>query len=86
MNLIFAKSSGNYGISGEECVYLIDINQSFAVGLSREGNEKIAWVGFDQGGIRLECIAIVFTDHYYIMHLKPISSKESISEIKNRLW
>jgi len=86
MNLIFAKSSGNYGISGEECVYLIDNNQSFAVGLSREGNEKIAWVGFDQGGIRLECIAIVFTDHYYIMHLKPISNKESISEIKNRLW
>ena len=86
MNLIFAKSSGNYGISGEECVYLIDNNQSFAVGLSREGNEKIAWVGFDQEGIRLECIAIVFTDHYYIMHLKPISSKESISEIKNRLW
>ncbi len=86
MNLIFAKSSGNYGISGEECVYLIDNNQSFAVGLSREGNEKIAWVGFDQGGIRLECVAIVFTDHYYIMHLKPISNKESISEIKNRLW
>ena len=86
MNLIFAKSSGNYGISGEECVYLIDNNQSFAVGLSREGNEKIAWVGFDQGGIRLECIAIVFSDHYYIMHLKPISNKESISEIKNRLW
>ena len=86
MNLIFAKSSQNYGISDEECVYLIDYNQSFAVGLSREGNEKIAWVGFDQGGIRLECIAIVFTNHYYIMHLKPISSKESISEIKNRLW
>ena len=86
MNLIFAKSSTNYGISGEQCVYLIDNNQSFAVGLSREGNEKIAWVGFDQGGIRLECIAIVFTDHYYIMHLKPITSKESISEIKNRLW
>jgi len=86
MNLVFAKSSQNYGISGEECVYLIDNNQSFAVGLSREGNEKIAWVGFDQGGIRLECIAIVFTDHYYIMHLKPIYSKESISEIKNRLW
>ncbi len=86
MNLIFAKSSGNYGISGEECVYLIDNNQSFAVGLSREGNEKIAWVGFDQGGIRLECVAIVFDDHYYIMHLKPISNKESISEIKNRLW
>ena len=86
MNLIFAKSSQNHGISGEECVYLIDNNQSFAVGLSREGTEKIAWVGFDQGGIRLECIAIVFTNHYYIMHLKPISSKESISEIKNRLW
>ena len=86
MKLKFAKSSQNYGISGEECVYLIDNNQSFAVGLSREGNEKIAWVGFDQGGIRLECIAIVFTDHYYIMHLKPITSKESISEIKNRLW
>jgi hypothetical protein len=86
MNLIFAKSSQNYGISDEECISLIDNNQSFAVGLSREGNEKIAWVGFDKGGIRLECIAIVFTNHYYIMHLKPISSKESISEIKNRLW
>jgi hypothetical protein len=86
MNLIFAKSSQNYGISDRECISLIDNNQSFAVGLSREGNEKIAWVGFDQGGIRLECIAIVFTNHYYIMHLKPISSKESISEIKNRLW
>ena len=86
MNLIFAKSSQNYGISDEECISLIDNNQSFAVGLSREGNKKIAWVGFDQGGIRLECIAIVFTNHYYIMHLKPISSKESISEIKNRLW
>ena len=69
MNLIFAKSSQNYGISDEECISLIDNNQSFAVGLSREGNEKIAWVGFDQGGIRLECIAIVFTNHYYIMHL-----------------
>ena len=86
MNIIFAKSSQNYGISDEECISLIDNNQSFAVGLSREGNKKIAWVGFDQGGIRLECIAIVFTNHYYIMHLKPISSKESISEIKNRLW
>ena len=86
MNLIFAKSSQNHGISDEECISLIDNNQSFAVGLSREGNEKIAWVGFDQGGIRLECIAMVFTNHYYIMHLKPISSKESISEIKNRLW
>ena len=86
MNLIFAKSSQNYGISDEECISLIENNQSFAVGLSREGNKKIAWVGFDQGGIRLECIAIVFTNHYYIMHLKPISSKESISEIKNRLW
>ena len=86
MNYRFAKSSKNYAISREQCGFLIDNNQSFTVGLSREGNEKIAWVGFDQGGIRLECIAIVFADHYYIMHLKPISNKESISEIKNRLW
>ena len=86
MNLRFAKSSKNYGISKEQCGYLVDNNQSFPVGLSREGSEKIAWVGFDQFGIRLECVAIVFNDHYYIMHLKPISNKESISEIKNRLW
>jgi hypothetical protein len=86
MEFRFARSSKNYSISREQCGYLIDNNHSFTVGLSREGNEKLAWVGFDQGGIRLECIAIVFADYYYIMHLKQISNKESISEIKKRLW
>ena len=86
MNLIFAKSSQNYGISDEECISLIDNNQSFAVGLSREGNKKIAWVGFDKFGTRLECIAIVFIDSFYIMHLKPVDPKEDIDEIKSRLW
>jgi orotate phosphoribosyltransferase-like protein len=86
MEFRFAKSINNYGISEESATYLIANYKGFEVGLSREGIKKIAWVGFDQGGSRLECIAIVFTDHYYIIHLKPISSKESISEIKKRLW
>ena len=85
MNLIFAKSSQNYGISDEECISLIDNNQSFAVGLSREGNKKIAWVGFDKFGTRLECIAIVFIDSLYIMHLKPVDPNEDIYEIKRRI-
>ena len=86
MNLIFAKSSQNYGISDEECISLIENNQCFAVGLSREGNKKIAWVGFDKFGTRLECIAIVFIDSLYIMHLKPVDPKEDIDDIKSRLW
>jgi hypothetical protein len=53
MEFRFARSSKNYSISREQCGYLIDNNHSFTVGLSREGNEKLAWVGFDQGGIRL---------------------------------
>ncbi|HCP72121.1 MAG TPA: hypothetical protein DIT91_01640 [Actinobacteria bacterium] len=86
MKYRFAKSIGNYGISDESAAYLIENNQSFAVGLSREGNKKIAWVGFDQYGIRLECIAIVFIDALYIIHLKPIEAKEDIDEVKKRLW
>ena len=42
MKYRFAKSIGNYGISDESAAYLIENNQSFAVGLSREGNKKIA--------------------------------------------
>ena len=86
MEYRFAKSINNYGISDKSAVYLIENNKSFEVGLSRERNKKIAWVGFDQFGIRLECIAIVFTDFFYIMHLKPIEAKEDIDEIKKRLW
>ena len=62
MNIRFAKSVSNYGVSDESATYLIENNKSFQVGLSREGNEKIAWIGLDQFGIRLECIAIVFID------------------------
>ena len=59
MNIRFAKSVSNYGVSDESAIYLIENNKSFKVGLSREGNKKIAWIGLDQFGIRLECIAIV---------------------------
>jgi orotate phosphoribosyltransferase-like protein len=86
MKYRFAKSINNCGISDESATYLIENYKGFEVGLSREGNKKIAWVGFDQFGVRVECIAIIFFDYYYIMHLKPISNKESISEIKKRLW
>ena len=86
MNIRFAKSVNNYGVSDESATYLIENNKSFQVGLSREGNKKIAWVGFDQFGIRLECIAIIFIDFLYVMHLKPIDSKEDTNEIKARLW
>ena len=80
------ESVNNYGVSDESATYLIENNKSFKVGLSREGNKKIAWVGFDQFGIRLECIAIVFIDSLYVMHLKPIDAKEDINEITKRLW
>ena len=70
----------------DSAIYLIENSKSFDVGLSREGNIKIAWVGFDQFGIRLECVAIVFIDFIYIMHLKPIDPKEDLDEIKKRLW
>ena len=86
MNIRFAKSVNNYGVSDESATYLIENNKSFQVGLSREGNKKIAWIGLDQFGIRLECIAIVFSDFLYVMHLKPIDSKEDTNEIKQRLW
>ena len=86
MNLRFAKSINNYGVSDESATYLIENNKSFEIGLSREGSKKIAWVGFDQYGIRLECIAIVFIDALYIIHLKPIEAKEDIDEVKKRLW
>ena len=86
MNIRFAKSVNNYGVSDESATYLIENNKSFQVGLSREGNKKIAWIGLDQLGIRLECIAIVFIDFLYVMHLKPIDSKEDTNEIKARLW
>jgi orotate phosphoribosyltransferase-like protein len=86
MRYRFAKSINNYGVSDKSALYLIENNKSFEVGLSREGNKKIAWVGFDQFGIRLECVAIVFIDSFYIMHLKPIAAKEDIDEIKKRLW
>jgi len=86
MRYRFAKSTKNYGIGEESATYLIENNKSFEVGLSREGNKKIAWVGFDQFGIQIECVAIVFTDFFYIMHLKPIAAKEDIDEIKKRLW
>lgn len=86
MKYRFAKSINNYGINDQSAIYLIENNTSFEVGFSREGNKKIAWVGFDESGSRLECIAIVFIDSYYIMHLKPIDSKEDINEIKKRLW
>ena len=86
MNIRFAKSVNNYGVSDESATYLIENNKSFKVGLSREGNKKIAWVGFDQFGIRLECIAIVFIDSLYVMHLKPIDAREDINEITKRLW
>ena len=72
MEYQFARSINNYGISDKSAIYLIENNKSFEVGLSREGNKKIAWVGFDKFGNRLECVAIVFIDSYYIMHLKPI--------------
>ena len=86
MKYRFAKSINNYGINDQSAIYLIENNTSFEVGFSREGNKKIAWVGFDQFGIRLECVAIVFIDSFYIMHLKPIAAKEDIDEIKKRLW
>ena len=86
MNIRFAKSVNNYGVSDESATYLIENNKSFQVGLSREGNKKIAWIGLDQFGIRLECIAIVFIDFLYVMHLKPIDAKEDTNEIKARLW
>ena len=86
MNIRFAKSVNNYGVSDESATYLIENTKSFQVGLSREGNKKIAWVGFDQFGIQLECIAIVFIDFLYVMHLKPIDAKEDTNEIKQRLW
>jgi hypothetical protein len=86
MKYRFAQSIGNYGSSDESAAHLIENNQSFEIGLSREGNKKIAWVGFDQDGIRLECIAIVFIDALYLIHLKPIEAKEEIDEIKKRLW
>lgn len=86
MEYRFAKSSSNYGVSDERASYLFENYKSFEVGFSREGSQKIAWVGFDQFGIRLECIAIVFTDFFYVMHLKPIDSKEDTNAIKARLW
>ena len=86
MNIRFAKSVSNYGVSDESATYLIENSKSFQVGLSREGNKKIAWIGLDQFGIRLECIAIVFIDFLYVMHLKPIDAKEDTNEIKARLW
>jgi len=86
MNIRFAKSVSNYGVSDESATYLIENNKSFQVGLSREGNKKIAWIGLDQFGIRLECIAIVFIDFLYVMHLKQIDLKEDFNEIKERLW
>ena len=86
MNLRFAKSINNYGVSDESAIYLIENNKSFEIGLSREGSKKIAWVGFDQFGTRLECIAIDFIDFLYVMHLKPVDSKEDLDEIKKRLW
>ena len=86
MKYRFAKSVGNYGISDQSAAHLIENNQSFEVGLSREGSKKIAWVGFDQDGTRLECVAIVFIDALYVIHLKPIDLKEDIDEIKKRLW
>ena len=86
MKYRFAKSINNYGINDQSAIYFIENNTSFEVGFSREGNKEIAWVGFDKSGTRLECIAIVFIDSYYIMHLKPIDSKEDINEIKKRLW
>jgi hypothetical protein len=86
MEYQFAKSINNYGVSDKSATYLIENYKGFEVGLSREGNKKIAWVGFDKFGTRLECIAIVFIDSLYIMHLKPIDPKEDINEIKKRLW
>jgi orotate phosphoribosyltransferase-like protein len=86
MKYQFAKSSGNYNVSDQSATYLIESSVSFEVGLSREGNKKIAWVGFDQFGNRLECVAIVFTDSLYVIHLKPIDFLEEIDEIKKRLW
>ena len=86
MNIWFAKSVSNYGVSDESATYLIENNKSFKVGLSKEGYKKIAWVGFYQSGIRLECIAIVFIDFLYVMHLIPIDAKEDTNEIKARLW
>lgn len=86
MKYRFAKSVNNYGVSDDSAIYLIENSKSFEVGLSREGSVKIAWVGFDQFGVRLECVAIVFIDFFYIMHLKPVDPKEDLDEIKKRLW
>lgn len=86
MRYIFAKSTDNYNISDDRAKYLIKNNNKFEIGLSREGNIKVAWVGFDQYGVRLECIAIDFIDSLFIMHLKPIDDQEEIDEIKKRLW
>jgi orotate phosphoribosyltransferase-like protein len=82
----FAKLVNNYGVSDDSAIYLIENSNNFEVGLSREGSVKIAWDGFDQFGVRLECVAIVFIDFFYIMHLKPIDPKEDLHEIKKRLW
>lgn len=86
MKYRFAKSSNNYNVTDQSATYLIESNESFEVGLSREENKKIAWVGYDQFGIRLECVAIVFIDSLYVIHLKPIDPKETIDEIKKRFW
>jgi hypothetical protein len=44
MRYRFAKSTKNYGIGDESATYLIENSKSFEVGLSREGNKKIAWL------------------------------------------
>ena len=86
MKYRFAKSTNNYNVTDQSARYLIESNESFEVGLSREKHRKIAWVGYDQYGIRLECVAIVFIDSLYVIHLKPLDPKETIDEIKKRLW
>ena len=75
MDIIFARSAAKHQISKIEVVKIIDQKAGTKIGISREGLDKLAWIGLVDLDQMVEIIAIDFLEYLYVIHVMPIKKR-----------
>jgi len=80
MDLIFAKSAAKHQIPKSGVLKIINEKSGTKIGVSREGLDKLAWIGLVDFHQMVEIIAIDFVRYFYVIHVMPIKKRGVIKD------
>jgi hypothetical protein len=76
MRIIFAKSAAKHQIPKSEVLKIINQTTGIKIGISKEGLDKLAWIGLAYPSQLVEVVTIDFITYKFVIHAMPISKRK----------